>query len=81
MRSIINDIHGMLELPVQPRDEQREKITAQLDPMMEQIVDEFGLAFSQRLTDLYIDLCDGDDLREFRLGFITGAKLMMEVLG
>lgn len=81
MDSIIDHIHNTLEAPVVPSTGRRAKILSQLDPIMEQIVDEFGLSFTNRLTDLHGELSADNEDREFRLGFITGARLMMEVLG
>ena len=81
MNSIIDEMYSLLDLPKPLSDSERTKIRARLDPLMDQVQAHFGVAFVDELTGLHSDLCGNNDLREFRAGFITGARLMMEVLG
>ena len=81
MESIIDHIHHTLEMPFPSSPERHAKIIARLDPLMDQITAHFGLSFANDLTDLQGELNADYEDREFRLGLITGAKLMMEVLG
>ena len=81
MDSLINDIHDLLDLPRPSDSPDREKLRAQLLPMMERIQAAFGLTFLDDFTNLHTNLCGSNDQREFHLGFVTGARLMMEIMG
>lgn len=80
MDSIINDIHDLLDLPRPENPPARDALLTRLDPMVERIQAAFGLEFVDEFTELYADLYASNDQREFHLGFVTGARLMMEVL-
>ena len=80
MDSLINGIRNYLDLPLEisPR---RTDIRAKLDPMVERVQAAFGFDFVNDFTELFAELHTDNDEREFRLGFVTGARLMMEILG
>jgi len=80
MESLISNIRETLDLPLEmsPR---RTDVRAKLDPMVERVQAAFGFDFVNDFTELFAELHTDNDEREFHLGFVTGAKLMMEILG
>jgi len=79
MDSLINDIRNHLDLPseLSPR---RAAVRARLDPMVDRVQAAFGFDFVNDFTELFAELHEDNDEQEFRLGFVTGARLMMEIM-
>ena len=81
MQSLIEEIHALLDFPSDETSSRRAQILTRLDTMVQQVQDAFGLDFVDRFTELYALLYTNHDCEEFRQGFITGARLMWEILG